>query len=133
MKCTCGQEFEGKFCPNCGRKAENHTSLNDAETQFESDNNETQVDSEEETEESGFVNGWNKLMDYRLTIGSFVSAFFGFLLGCPATGILLILGGIIMTPQMKAKFPKHKILLTIVFWLIVFVALLLAKDVIGEN
>ena len=104
MKCTCGQEFEGKFCPNCGRKAENNTSLNDAETQFESDNNETQVDSEEETEESGFVNGWNKL-----------------------------LGGIIMTPQMKAKFPKHKILLTIVFWLIVFVALLLAKDVIGEN
>ena len=132
MKCTCGQEFEGKFCPNCGRKAENNTSFNDAETQFESDNNETQIDSEEKTEESGFVNGWNKIMAYRLTIGSLVSALFGFMLGSPGTGVLLILGGIIISPQVQAKYPKYKILLHVIFWALVLVAVLLAKGTAME-
>lgn len=133
MKCTCGQEFEGRFCPNCGKKAENNYAFNDEENQFGADNNETQTDSEQETGGSSLVNGWNAFMDYRLTIGSFVSALFGFLLGCPATGVCLILGGIIISPQMKAKFPKSKILLNIIFWALVFIAVLLAKDVVGEN
>ena len=124
MKCTCGQEFEDKFCPNCGRKAENNASLNDADPQFESDNNETQVDSKEETEQSGFVNGWNKLMDYRLTIGSFVSALFVFMVGSPVSAIFLVLCGIVISPQIKARFSQYKILLYVVFFICLVIAIL---------
>lgn len=125
MKCSeCGKEFEGKFCPQCGKSAniKEIDNVND---------NEMNVEFSEQKKDfikDVFFIYLNTRLKY-LFLGAFLSAIYGFSIGNIISGISLTIAGILlMPPILKRCKKKQYIYIIIVVIVCLFVGIFSGKS-----
>lgn len=104
MKCECGKEFEGNFCPQCGKKV---------------------VDDDKDIVAEVALGGVKQYRDFRLKwifLGAFVVAIFAFWERITLTGIVFTIIGILLLPPVFKRFVGKKKFIPIV--LSVFLAII---------
>ena len=113
MKCECGTEFEGNFCPSCGRPA-----IDEAKPSAKPD--------------SGKKTIWDRLeflTDKRtlLSAGSVLSGLYCVFAGYWITALLFFAGAVLFSPQLRKKHPNKVWLLSIIGSVVLFLGIFAAK------
>lgn len=104
MKCECGTEFEGNFCPSCGRSITNETN---------GSNKKSILDKLE------FLTD-KKTM---LSAGCVVSGLYCIFAGYWFTAPLLFVGAVLFSPQMRRRHSTEVKLLSILGSLMIFMGI----------
>ena len=113
MKCECGNDFEGNFCPKCGRAA-------------------VQIMMEQPIQEqqTGILPGndavWDKLayiasLDFKLFVGFILGALCAFIMGYVFSGLLFAFAAVLLSPVMTKRYPqkvtRFRIIVAILFFI----------------
>ncbi|MGN1111710.1 MAG: hypothetical protein ACI4RP_00765 [Acutalibacteraceae bacterium] len=109
MKCECGKEFEGNFCPVCGKRAyvdiANYSSPQKEEEPKKTDEKNGVSDEVKDVLKCSVL----MYLKFRLKfifLGAFLVAVIAFLAGKFLSGIIFTLCGIILLPPVIKRFPK---------------------------
>jgi len=116
MKCECGNEFEGNFCPKCGKAA--------VQIMME------QPIQQEQQQQTGILSGhdavWNKLayiasLDFKLFVGFILGALCAFFMGYIFSGLAFAFAAVLMSPVMTKQHPqkvtRFRIIVAILFFI----------------
>lgn len=114
MKCICGHDFDGNFCPYCGRSAGN---MQNQTNNISNINLNNSSDSEEKESGSKILReAYHESKMARLKwmfIGMFLVAIIAFPMGHTISGITFAIAGILAMPWLIKKAGSKKVLLII--------------------
>ncbi len=109
MKCECGNEFEGNFCPDCGRSA----------------NKTIKLEKENSGEKKSFLDKLEFITDKRtmLSAGAVVSGIYSLSAGYWFTAPLFFIGAVLFSPQMRKRHSAEVKLLSILGSVLLFLGI----------
>lgn len=119
MKCECGNEFEGNFCPVCGRPAAATTVQTQAPTQQPIQQSVQQPAANGDGTKSSWLSKLEYFLNlrFRLCAGCVVSAVFALFTGYIFTALAFGAAAVFVSPKWNEKHPtkrKKYIILTVV-------------------